>query len=459
VLAKAVFDGCCEKSGTWCNLTYLICTKILSALRIFGGALYMCPQLPPTLLIAKAAQITKQVMPCSTVAARFAWSRLVCILSGTLFCRSVAALLYSHHRPAATKRLTAMISTPRMKFSADQIASLLGGFVDGDPTVSVSSLSKIEEGVPGTLTFLSNPKYTPYIYSTGASVAIVAKDFSPEKQLPVTLTLIRVDDPYASFGKLLQTYNQLRMPKPGVAPNAHLSEGVSVGEGVHIGPLTYVGAQVTIGKGVIIYPGCFIGDHVRIGDDTVLYAGVRIYADCVIGARCTLHSGVVIGGDGFGFAPSSTDQYAKVPQIGNVILEDHVEVGANTTIDRATLGSTVIRKGVKLDNLIQVAHNVEIGENTVIAAQTGVAGSTRIGKNCMIGGQVGIVGHLVIADGVKIAAQSGIGHDITEPGMTVQGSPAFAVMDYRKAYVGFRKLPELMARIHALEKALESRGE
>lgn len=343
-----------------------------------------------------------------------------------------------------------------MQFSAGQIAALLQGSVEGNEEVLVTSLSKIEQGVPGTLTFLANPKYTPFIYTTQASIAIVSKDFQAEQTLPESLTLIRVEDAYQSFAQLLSVYNQMRQPSAGVSEKAHVADSASLGLNCYIGAHAYVGANAVVGDGVLIYPGCYVGDNVRIGNGTVLFAGVKVYADCRIGAQCTLHSGVVIGGDGFGFAPNSENNYQKVPQIGNVILQDHVEVGSNTTIDRATLGSTIIRKGVKLDNLIQVAHNVDIGENTVIAAQTGIAGSTTIGKNCMIGGQVGIIGHLHIADGTKIAAQSGIGQDITEENTVWQGSPAFSIMDYKKSYVGFRKLPELMQRIQSLEKEIES---
>lgn len=339
-----------------------------------------------------------------------------------------------------------------MKFSALQIASMLNGVVEGDNDVAVSGLSKIEEGTPGTLTFLANPKYTSFIYQTKASIAIVSKDFIAEEALPNTLTIIRVEDAYASFAKLLDAYNQLSKPKPGIHPSAVIAASAQVGNDVYIGAFVYVGEHSKIGDGVAIHAGSIVGDKVSIGNNSTLNAGVKVYADCQIGNNCTLHAGVVIGGDGFGFAPNSENNYAKVPQIGNVIIEDHVEVGANSTIDRATLGSTIIRRGVKIDNLIQIAHNVEIGENTVIAAQTGIAGSTKIGKNCMIGGQVGIVGHLTIADGTKIAAQSGVGSDIKEPNTIIQGSPAFSIMDYKKSYVGFRKLPDLMRRIEDLEK-------
>lgn len=342
-----------------------------------------------------------------------------------------------------------------MKFTAAQIASMLNGTVRGNESISVHQLSKIEEAASGSLTFLANPKYESYIYTTGASIAIVSNDFVAEQPLPATLTLICVDDAYGAFAKLLEAYNQLRTPAAGIHPMAYVSPEAMVGNEVYIGPFVVISSRAKIGDGVKIYANSTIGDAVEIGSNTVVFAGVRIYADCKIGKNCTLHSGVIVGGDGFGFAPNSENNYQKVPQIGNVILEDHVEIGANTTIDRATLGSTVIRKGAKLDNLIQVAHNVEIGENTVIAAQTGIAGSTKIGKNCMIGGQVGIVGHISIADGTKIAAQSGVGSDIKEPNTIIQGSPAFSIMDYKKSYVGFRKLPALMQEIQALKNELE----
>ncbi|HNR19769.1 MAG TPA: UDP-3-O-(3-hydroxymyristoyl)glucosamine N-acyltransferase [Bacteroidia bacterium] len=339
-----------------------------------------------------------------------------------------------------------------MKFSAKQIADLLGGTIEGDATIEVSSLSKIEEGKPGTLSFLANPKYVQYIYDTKASLVIVGKDFVAEQ--PVKTNLLRVDDAYKSFAKLLEMYNQVRRDKKGIEEMSHVSKSATIGKDVYVGAFAYVGDNCTIGNNVKIYPNCFIGDNVSIGNNTTVFAGVKIYSDCVVGKDCTLHSGVIIGGDGFGFAPNSENNYNKVPQIGNVILEDHVEVGSGTTIDRATLGSTIIRKGVKLDNLIQVAHNVEIGENTVIAAQTGIAGSAKIGKNCMIGGQVGIVGHITIVEGVKIAAQSGIGASITTPNEIVQGSPAFNISDYKRTYVLFRKLPLLEKRIIELEEKL-----
>jgi len=338
-----------------------------------------------------------------------------------------------------------------MEFTAQQISHLLQGTIEGDSQVTVTRLSKIEEGIPGSLSFLANPKYAEYIYSTKASIVIVGNDFVPEKR--ISSTLIRVSDPYASFAKLLEMYNQVFRDKKGIEQPSYISETASMGADCYLGAFAYLGNNVKVGNRVKIYPNCYLGDNVSIGDDTTLFPGVKIYSDCVIGNFCTLHAGVIIGADGFGFAPAS-GSYNKVAQIGNVIVEDHVEIGAGTSIDRATLGSTFIRKGVKLDNLIQIAHNVDIGENTVIAAQTGVAGSTKIGKDCMIGGQVGIVGHLSIADNTKIAAQSGVGSSVTEPGQILQGSPAFSISDYRRTYVVFRKLPDLDKKIQELEKAL-----
>lgn len=341
-----------------------------------------------------------------------------------------------------------------MNFSAKQIAELLNGVTDGDPEVEVSKLSKIEEGTVGTLSFLANPKYTQYIYTTGASVVIVGKDFFPEQK--VTATLIRVDDAYKAFAKLLEIYNEIRRNKVGISSRAFISESVVKGKNIYIGEFAFIGDNVEIGDNVKIYPQAYIGDNTSIGSNTTLFSGVKIYSDNVIGNSCTLHSGVVIGADGFGFTPNLENHYEKVSQIGNVVIEDNVEIGANTTIDRATLGSTIIRKGVKLDNLIQIAHNVEIGENTVIISQTGIAGSTKIGKNCMIGGQVGIIGHLKIADNVKIAAQSGIGSSIEEEGAIVQGSPAYKVKDYQKSYIYFRKLPSIVDRLDKIEKKLKT---
>ncbi|MBP6532815.1 MAG: UDP-3-O-(3-hydroxymyristoyl)glucosamine N-acyltransferase [Bacteroidia bacterium] len=339
-----------------------------------------------------------------------------------------------------------------MEFTARQIADLLQGKVEGDENAKVSRLDKIEEGADGGLTFLANPKYTPYIYSTKASVIIVDHTFIAEQ--PVSATLVRVENAYKSFVQLLEIYNQIQRDKKGIEQPSFISASATLGKDIYVGAFAYIGNNVKVGNNVKIYPQVYVGDNVSIGDNTTLFAGARIYSDCVIGKECTIHSGSIIGADGFGFTPNSENQYSKVAQIGNVILEDHVDIGANTTIDRATLGSTIIRKGVKLDNLIQIAHNVEIGENTVIAAQTGVAGSTKIGKDCMIGGQVGIVGHITIADKVKIAAQSGIGSSLTTEGEILQGSPAFGIGDYKRSYVVYRKLPALEKRVKELEQII-----
>lgn len=337
-----------------------------------------------------------------------------------------------------------------------QIAGLLQGVVDGNPDAKVSKLAKIEEGTPGSLSFLGNPKYTEYIYTTAASIVIVKKDFEPERPLQEGTTLVRVEDPHSSFAVLLDHYNQIKQKKAGIEEPSFIAESATVGENVYIGAFSYIGENSTIANNAKIYPGAYVGDNVSIGEGSVIYAGAKVYSDCIVGKDCVVHSGAVIGADGFGFAPNSANNYKKVPQIGNVILEDHVEIGALTAVDRATLGSTIVRKGVKLDNLIQVAHNVEIGENTVIAAQTGIAGSTKMGKNMMVGGQVGIIGHLNLAEEVKIAAQSGIGHNIEEKGKIVQGSPAFSIGDYKKSYVMFRKLPEIYARLSELESELKA---
>lgn len=339
-----------------------------------------------------------------------------------------------------------------MNFTAEQIAGILNGEVVGDSTIEVSNLSKIEEGKEGELTFLSNPKYTPYIYTTKASITIVNKSFKPEKEIHTTL--IKVDDAYKAFSKLLEYYNQVKMNKSGIEQPAHISESAKLGENIYVGAFSYIGNNVQIGDNVKIYPNSYIGDNVVIKDNTVIFAGVKIYSDCLIGSDCVLNSGVIIGADGFGFVPNEEGEYNKVPQIGNVILEDFVDIGAATTIDRATLGSTIIRRGVKLDNQIQIAHNVDIGKNTVIAAQTGVAGSTKIGKNCIIGGQVGIAGHLIIGDNVKIQAQSGIGKNIKD-NEVLQGSPSFNYSDWNKSYIHFKNLPKIVKNIIELEKKVD----
>ena len=339
-----------------------------------------------------------------------------------------------------------------MKFTAEQIAGMLEGTVEGNSSAEVSGLSKIEEGKAGTLTFLANPKYISHIYSTGASIAIVSNDFVAEQALPETLTLIRVADAYGSFAKLLEAYGQFKRPRPGIHASAVIDSTVVIGENVHIGAGVVIEPNVSIGNNAVIMAQSYLGEHVKVGNFTTVHPGVKIYSECVIGANCTLHAGVIIGADGFGFAPQADNRYAKVPQIGNVVIEDRVEIGANTAIDRATLGSTIIREGVKLDNLIQIAHNVEIGKNTVIAALTGIAGSTKIGENVMIGGQVGIAGHLTIANGVKIAAQTGISASVLKEDVVMQGTPAVSTMDFKKSYIIHRRLPQLLERIERLEK-------
>ena len=337
-----------------------------------------------------------------------------------------------------------------MKLSAKKIAELLDGKIEGDSKVEVSRLSKIEEGKSGSITFLANPKYTHFIYTTKASIVLVKNDFVAEHE--ISAVLIFVEDAYQSFAKLLEIFNQIKFNKSGISPQAFISKEATIGENVYVGEFAYIGENAEIGNNVKIYPQAFIGDNSTIGDNSIIYSGVKIYSDNIIGNNCTIHSGTIIGADGFGFAQKCDNNYMKVAQIGNVIIEDNVEIGANTCIDRATLGSTIIRKGVKLDNLIQIAHNVEIGENTIIISQTGIAGSTKIGKNCMIGGQVGIVGHLKIADNVKIAAQSGIQKNILEEGVTLQGSPAYGKLDFQKSYVYFRKLPSLFNNSDKSEK-------
>ena len=338
-----------------------------------------------------------------------------------------------------------------MKFTAAQIAEILDGEVIGNPMAEVSTLSKIEEGIEGSLTFLSNPKYLNYIYSTKASVTIVNNSFVPDNK--VYTTMIKVEDAYASFTKLLEFYNQVKLSKSGVEQPSVISKTALVGANLYLGSFSYIGENVVIGDHVKIYPNCFVGDNVVLGDHTILFAGAKVYSETNIGKNCTIHSGAIIGSDGFGFAPNPDGTYTKIPQIGNVIIEDNVDIGSCTTIDRATMGSTIIRKGVKLDNQIQVAHNVEIGENTVIAAQTGIAGSTKIGKNGMIGGQVGISGHLTIGNNVRIQAQSGVGRNIKD-NEVLQGSPTFGYSDFSKSYVHFKNLPKIVAEIEEIKKKL-----
>ena len=338
-----------------------------------------------------------------------------------------------------------------MQFSAKQIAGILNGEIEGNPEVTVSTLSKIEEGKPGSISFLANPAYTQYIYGTDASLVIVNKDFVATA--PVKATMIRVDSAAAAFAKLLEMYDQVKRNKTGVSKQAYISESAKVGEGLYLGEFAVIADNARIGNNVKIYPQVYIGDNVTIGDNTTIYAGVKIYSDTVIGSKCIIHSGTVIGSDGFRFEPQNEEGQRKVPQIGNVVIEDDVEIGANCAIDRATLGSTILRKGVKFDNLVHIAHNVEVGENSYLAACNVVAGSTRIGKNCMFSGQVGIVGHLQIADNTIITAQSGISKSINKPGEIHMGSPAFDANKYRKAYIHFRNLDNIVQRIDKLEKA------
>lgn len=342
-----------------------------------------------------------------------------------------------------------------MEFSAAQIAALLGGTIEGDENTAVSNLSKIEEGKPGTLSFLANPKYTNYIYDTDASIVIVNKTLKLEKPVKSGCTLIRVEDSYASFAKLLEMYNQVKGTKTGIEQPSFVGQNSVYGNDCYIGAFAYVGNNVKIGNNVKLYPHVYVSDGCTIGDNTTLFSGVKVYHDCHIGKNVVVHANTVIGSDGFGFAPQDGKEFAKVPQIGNVVIEDNIEIGSNCSIDRATLGSTILRRGVKLDNLVQIAHNVEIGENTVIAGLSGVAGSTKVGKNCMIAAQVGIVGHIRIADGVKIAGQAGVGASIEKENEIVQGSPSFSLGEFRRSYVLFRNLPKLNDRIKDLENKLK----
>lgn len=341
-----------------------------------------------------------------------------------------------------------------MEFSAEQIAGILHGEVVGDPNAVVAGLAKIEEGQPGTLSFLSNPKYEEYIYTTNSSICIVNKTFEPNKPLPATLTLVKVEDAYSCFAKLLEVYSQMSKKQPKIETPSFISENAQIGEDLYLGAFAYIGEHAKIGNNVSIYPNVYIGENVEIGNGCVIHPGASIYAECKIGNNCIIHAGVVIGADGFGFAPDQNGEYQKVPQIGNVILEDNVEVGSNSTIDRATMGSTIIRKGVKIDNLCQIAHNVEIGKNTAMAAQVGIAGSAKIGENVMIGGQAGISGHLNIADGTRIVAQSGIPSSVKKAA-TLMGSPGIPLEDYKKSYFGFRKLPFILTKLNELDKKLK----
>jgi UDP-3-O-[3-hydroxymyristoyl] glucosamine N-acyltransferase len=338
-----------------------------------------------------------------------------------------------------------------MQFTAQQIALIVSGTIEGNPDITVSSFGKIEEATAGQLSFLANPKYNDYLYTTRASLIIVSENLQLQKN--VTATLVRVKDAYTAFATLLTTYQNLKaQQKKGIETPSHIASTATLGTDVYIGAFAYVGEKVTIGNNTKIFPGAYIAENVSIGNNTTIHAGVKIYEDCVIGNDVIIHAGTVVGSDGFGFAPQPDGSYQKVPQIGNVIIEDQVEIGANTTIDRATMGSTIIKKGVKLDNLIQIAHNVEIGSQTVIAAQTGISGSTKLGQKIMIGGQAGIAGHLTIADGVKIAGGAGVTKNLEGEGKSYAGFPAEEAKQSLKTQVYTRQLPELEKRVKELEK-------
>lgn len=338
-----------------------------------------------------------------------------------------------------------------MELSAQQIADFLGGTVDGNPEVKVSNFSKIEEGQPGTLTFLANPKYEHYIYNTEASIVLVNNDFSPAEQ--ITATLVKVENAYAALAMLLNLVEQSKPKKAGISSTAFIAASATVGDDCFVGNFAYIGENVKLGKNCQIYPNAYIGDGVTIGDNCILYPHATIYNGCKVGNNCILHAGSVIGSDGFGFAPEG-DNYKKIPQLGNVILEDNVEVGANTTIDRAVMGSTIIHQGVKLDNLVQIAHNVEVGENTVMAAQVGIAGSVKIGSHCMFGGQAGLSGHIHIADHVVFGAQSGVISDIKEA-KTVLGAPAIDAKKFMRSSAIFNRLPDMYRTLGQLQREIE----
>jgi UDP-3-O-[3-hydroxymyristoyl] glucosamine N-acyltransferase len=342
-----------------------------------------------------------------------------------------------------------------MKFSAAQIAAMAGGRVEGDSEVYVSGFAKIEEAKAGQLAFLANSKYEEFLYTTEASIVIVNEAL--QLKSPVKASLIRVPDAYTAFAGLLTQYEKMQSQQlTGIEQPSFIHETASIGEQVYVGAFAYIGRNVRIGKGVKIYPQVYLGDNVQIGDNTVLFAGVKIYHHCEVGKNAIIHAGAVLGSDGFGFAPQADGTYQKVPQLGNVVVEDEVEIGANTTIDRATMGSTRIKSGAKIDNLVQLAHNVEIGSHTVIAAQTGISGSTKIGRYVMIGGQAGLAGHLHIGDGVKINAQTGIGKSLP-PGKSYTGTPFNEYTAYMRSQAMVRRLPELESRIKELEAKLAER--
>lgn len=340
-----------------------------------------------------------------------------------------------------------------MEFTVEQLAGILGGTIEGDKSLKVSNLGKIEEAKKGDVSFLSNPKYESFLYTTNATAVIVSKDFVPKESY--TATLVKVDDPYSSFTLILEEYSRIMsFSKSGVEEFAVIKASSTIGKDNYQGSFSYIGENCTIGNNVKIYPHVYIGDNCHIGDNTILYSGTKVYKDSVIGNNCTFHSGSVIGSDGFGFAPQTDGTYKTIPQIGNVIIEDNVSVGANTVIDCATMGSTLIKKGAKIDNLIQIAHNCEIGKNTVMAAQAGMAGTTKVGDNCIIGGQVGLGGHITLANRTSLGAKAGVGKSIKKEGQAFMGAPAFPVKDFYKSYAIQKNLPELLQRIAKLEEKI-----
>lgn len=339
-----------------------------------------------------------------------------------------------------------------MQFTAKDIAFMLNGTVEGDPLAAVSQLAKIEEAQQGSLSFLANPKYEQYLYTTNASIVIINN--SQQITGPVRASLIRVENAYSAFTLLLEQYNTLKLNKKGIEQPSFIHPSAQIGQDAYVGAFAYISQNVKLGNNCKVYPNCYIADNVTLGDNVTLFPGVTVYFDCVIGNNVIIHSGSVIGSDGFGFAPKPDGTYNKIPQIGNVIIEDDVEIGSNTTIDRATMGSTIIHKGTKLDNLVQIAHNVEIGENTVIAAQTGIAGSTKLEANVMLGGQVGIVGHISIAKGTQVQAQSGVSRPIKQEGQKWAGSPALLYGNNMRSNVVVSRLPELEKRVLELEKII-----
>lgn len=342
-----------------------------------------------------------------------------------------------------------------MEFTAQQIAELLNGKVEGNPNAVVSTFSKIEEGKPGSLCFLANPKYTNYIYETQASVVLVNEDF--EAQKPIKATLIRVEDAYRAIAILLDIYNKMTDKPKGIEKQSFVHKSAVLGKNIYVGAFAYIGKDVKIGNNVQIYPQVYIGNNVTIGDNCIIYPGVKIYYNTKIGNNCIIHSGTVIGADGFGFAPNDGEAFLKIAQIGNVVIEDNVELGALVTVDRATMGSTIIREGVKLDNHNHVAHNVEIGKNTVIAAQTGIAGTSKIGQNCMFGGQVGIGPHITIANGTKLSSKSGLSNNVLKEDSLLMGTPAFDIRAYHRAYIHFKNLDDIVKRIDSIENKLNEK--